>query len=121
MRKYQGPNYDGKPLTEAKDLIQQISTQFPGELTEEKAKLHEAERAIRAQLAQRDFDLGEYYAGTRHFGAARFYYKRVQKEYPDTRFSELAQQRIDQYKDRTDNPKNYAKWFTNLISTYKEE
>jgi len=121
MRKYQGPNYDGKPLNEAKDLIQQISTQFPGELTEEKAKLHEAERAIRAQLAQRDFDLGEYYAGTRHFGAARFYYNRVQKEYPDTRFSELAQQRIEQYKDRADNPKNYFKWLTNLVSTYKEE
>jgi outer membrane protein assembly factor BamD (BamD/ComL family) len=58
MRKYQGPNYDGKPLSESKELIQQISTQFPGELTEEKTKLHEAERAIRAQLAQRDFDLG---------------------------------------------------------------
>lgn len=121
MRKYQGPNYDGAPLTEAKDLIQQISTQFPGELTQEKAKLHEAERAIRSQLAQRDFDLGEYYAGTRHFGAARFYYKRVEKVYPDTRFAELAQQRIEAYKDRPDNPKNYVKWFTDLVSSYKDE
>jgi outer membrane protein assembly factor BamD (BamD/ComL family) len=121
MRKYQGAAYDGAPLGEAKELIDQVNSQFPNELTEEKVRLREADRAIRTQQAQRDFELGEYYAGTRHFGAARFYYGRVIKEFPDTRFSDAAQERIELYKDRADNPKNYFKWLTDLVSTYDDD
>lgn len=120
MRKYQGPNYDGKPLAESKELIEQINSQFPGELTDEKEKLGEALRAIRNQQAQRDFDLAEYYAGTRHYGAARYYYQRVLKDYPDSRFAEVSQQRMTEYEGRPDNPRNYFKWLTKLISTYDE-
>jgi outer membrane protein assembly factor BamD (BamD/ComL family) len=121
MRKYQGAAYDGKPLNEAKELIEQINTQFPHELTQEQTRLQEAGRAVRGQLAARDFELGEYYAGTRHYGAARYYYKRLIREYAETRYAQLAQERLDLYKDRPDNPKNYFKWFTDLVSTYDDE
>lgn len=121
MRMYQGPSYDGKPLDDAKELIEQMNTQFPRDLTQEQTRLQEAARAVRGQLAQRDFELGEYYAGTRHYRAARYYYQRVIKDFADTRYAELAQQRIELYKDRPDNPKNYFKWFTDLVSAYDDE
>lgn len=121
MRKYQGAAYDGAPLGEAKELIEQVNTQFPHELAEEKTRLREADRAIRTQLAQRDYEMGEYYAGTRHYRAARHYYNRVIKDYPETRFAQAAEHRLEQYKDRPDNPKNYFKWLTDLVSTYDDE
>ena len=40
MRKYQGADYDGTPLEEAKDLVKQLHVQFAGQLKpEEKERL----------------------------------------------------------------------------------
>ncbi|MBX9788128.1 MAG: outer membrane protein assembly factor BamD [Pirellulales bacterium] len=115
MRKYQGPYYDGKPLDQSEELIRQISVRFPDEVPDEQARLRNASRVIHAQHAQRDYETAEYYARTRHYGGARYYYKQVIENYPDTHYAELSRKRIDQYQGRPDNPPNRFKWLVQLF------
>jgi outer membrane protein assembly factor BamD (BamD/ComL family) len=115
LRKYQGPAYDGTPLVEAEELVNQMLTQFPREMADERERLVTVRKEIHAQLAARDFNMGEYYDKGSHYGAARYYYASVVKKYPDSSFAQTAQQRMDAIKAEPDNPPDrlefLARWF----------
>lgn len=113
LRKYQGPAYDGTPLHEADELISQMLIQFPQELAGERERLLHAQRAIRAQLAERDWAMAEYYHKNGYDASARQYYDLVVKEYSDTPFAELAQSRIQKIGDDPVNPPNNIEWLAN--------
>lgn len=115
MRKYQGPYYDGKPLDQSEELIRQISARFPDEAPDEQARLRNASRVIHAQHAQRDYETAEYYARTKHFGGARYYYNQVIESFPDTHYAELSRKRLEQFKDKPANPPNRFKWLVQLF------
>lgn len=121
MRKYQGPYYDGKPLDQSEELIRQISARFPDEPPDEQSRLRNASRVIHAQHAQRDYETAEYYARTKHYGGARYYYNQVIESYPDTHYAELSRQRIEQYKGRPDNPPNRFKWLVQLFRMGRDD
>jgi outer membrane protein assembly factor BamD (BamD/ComL family) len=105
LRKYQGQDYDGTPLEEAKVLVKQLRTQFAGRLpNEEKERLHTVEGQLNLELAARDFRMAEHYDGTKHYGAARHYYGEVVKDYPDSELATKARERMAKIASEPDKP-----------------
>jgi outer membrane protein assembly factor BamD (BamD/ComL family) len=105
LRKYQGEDYDGTPLEEAKKLVKQLRTNFAGQLpTEEKERLRTVEAQLNLEIATRDYRMAEYFDGTKHYGAARHYYAKVIKNHPDTELATKAQQRVTEIASQPDKP-----------------
>jgi outer membrane protein assembly factor BamD (BamD/ComL family) len=112
LRCYQGPHYDVKPLMDAKKLAHTLQTQYAAQLPNERENIQQALKSIDAQLAEREWAMGEFYYGTRHYAAARYYYNAVVKDYPQSRFADLAKTRVEQVKDKPPDPKNEIEWIT---------
>ena len=115
MRAYQGPEYDGIELVDAEKLVDQTLTQFPDQLNEERERVVETRRMVRAQMAERDWNVGQHYDRLKYYRAAKFYYDGIVKDYPNTPFAELAQQRIVEIKDLPPVPPNKFEWLTKLF------
>ncbi len=117
LKKYQGPEYDNTPLKEANDLIDTMLKQFPNELQGERERLLAARTDLRGQLAQRDWNRAEYFAKSDHIGAARIYYDSIVKEYPGSNVAQLAQDRMNYYKDKPDQPDSSFAIVRNLFTS----
>ncbi|MEM8944969.1 MAG: outer membrane protein assembly factor BamD [Planctomycetota bacterium] len=93
LRKYQGPDYDGTPLLEAKKLAKQIKVQFAGKLNEDEKKRLELDLAtLQKQLADRDWKLAKYYEENGYNASAKFYYAKVIRNFSGTPIANEAQQ-----------------------------
>ncbi|HEY2880799.1 MAG TPA: outer membrane protein assembly factor BamD [Pirellulales bacterium] len=115
MQKYQGPYYNGKPLEEAEKLIDQMLVQFPDELSrdhDERDRLVKAKAEMRAQKANRDIQLAQYFDNGEHYGAAKIYYAQVIKDYPQTQFAEAAKTRMAALEGKPDDPPNRFAFLT---------
>lgn len=121
MLAYQGSMYDAKPLVEADELVQQASVQFPSQTPEERDRIVRAQQVINDQKAQRDWDTAEYFAQGSRYGAAKYYYQRVVREHPNSRFAALAQDRIGEYRDEPDNPPERLTWLANVFPGEKRK
>lgn len=94
LRKYQGEDYDGTPLEEAKLLVKQLNSQFSGRLSkEEKDRLVTVEGQLNQEIATRDYRMAAYYDKKAEYGAAKFYYAEVIRKYPDTDIAKQARER----------------------------
>jgi TolA-binding protein len=121
LRKYQGEDYDGAPLEEAKTLVKQLRMQFAGRLPdEEKERLHTTEGQLNLEIATRDYRMAEYFDGTKHYGAAKYYYAQVVKKYPETELATKARERIGQIADEPENPPKRLAWFVDLFPENSE-
>lgn len=116
LRTYQGALYDDTPLVDSKELVDQMLTQFPEELGNEQDRLRQAQREIDAQIAFRDWQMGEYYDRRKYYRAAGYYYNKLIKEHPETRFARRAQERLDVIKDLPPEPKQRLKWLADLLT-----
>jgi outer membrane protein assembly factor BamD (BamD/ComL family) len=115
LLKYQGSDYDGKPLDEAEELATQLLTQFPRELGTERERVVQVRASINAQRAKREWDMGEYYAKGKYFGAARHFYAKVVEDYPETQLAQQSRGRIEQIKDEPAVPADPFDWLVNLF------
>jgi TolA-binding protein len=122
LRKYQGEDYDGTPLEEAKTLVKQLRMQFAGRLPdEEKERLATVEKQLNLEIATRDYRMAEYFDGTKHFGAARYYYAQVMKKYPNTDLAAQARDRLAQIGGEPDEPPKRLAWFVELFPQSSEK
>src|SRR5262245_8710786 len=115
LLKYQGPAYNGKPLEEADQLIDQTLLTFNREMhddRDERDRLVRAKAEIKAQRATRDVMLAQYWDHGEHYGAAKIYYAKVMKDYPDTPFSNDAKTRLAALDGKPDNPPNRLAFLT---------
>ncbi len=110
LRSYQGPHYDARPLIEAKKLAHTLQTQFAAQLPGERENIAQAVKMIEAQMSERDYALGHFYENSRHYYAARYYYNEVVKQYPQSKFADLAKARIEGIKDKPPDSKNEIEW-----------
>lgn len=117
MLRYQGPKYDGAPLKEVEKLAKASYTQFPQELADERENILKAQETVRAQKAQREYEMGEYYRGTKHHRAARFYYDILVKDYSDTQFAVLARQRLGEIEGLPDVPPTKFPWLIKVFES----
>jgi outer membrane protein assembly factor BamD (BamD/ComL family) len=95
LRKYQGPDYDGKPLEESQVLVKQLKVQFSGQLdADQRERLAEIDGMLKKELATRDYQMAQHFDGIKHYGSARIYYARVMNEYPNTPLAEQSKVRL---------------------------
>ncbi len=116
FRKYQGPGYNGQPLEEADQLIDQMLVQFPNELGDEREKIVRYKAEVKAQRATRDIHLAQYFDNGAHYRAAKIYYAQVVKDYPQTQFAEQAKTRLAAIQPLPDNPPNRLAALTRWIT-----
>jgi TolA-binding protein len=121
LRKYQGADYDGSPLDEAKSLVKQLRSQFAGRLSsEEKERLRTVEGQLNLEIATRDYRMAEYFDGTKYYGAARHYYAEVIKKHPDTDLAKQARERLAQIGGEPEKPPKRLAWFVDLFPESSE-
>ncbi|HVA45704.1 MAG TPA: outer membrane protein assembly factor BamD [Pirellulales bacterium] len=116
LRAYQGPQYEAGPLNEAEQLIEQTLTQFPAEmLGEERELLIATKQLIRVERAQREYQAGEYYYKIKYYRAAGYYYAETIREYADTPFAKMAEDRIQEIKNYPPVPRDYFAWLKKIL------
>jgi len=116
LRSYQGPQYESSPLDEADKLIETTLNQFPPEvLGAERERLLATKHLIRIERAQREFQSGEYYYKIGYYGAARYYYAETLREYADTPFAKMAEDRMVETKDYRPVPYDYFAWLKKAL------
>jgi outer membrane protein assembly factor BamD (BamD/ComL family) len=116
LRCYEGPQYEVSPLDDADKLIETTLMQFPAEvLGEERERLLATRRLIRIERAQREFQAGEYYYKIRYFQAARYYYAETIREYADTPFGKMAEERMEETKNYPPVPYDYFAWLKKIL------
>ena len=114
LRMYQGAEYDGSVLEEADKLVEQLLTQFPDKLGRERERVIQMRAELAAQRALREWEIAEYYAKGKHYGAARFHYERLVEKYPQSKLAQQAKVRLADYQDRPSNPAQLD-WLVNLF------
>ena len=121
LRTYQGSVYEGTPLVDAQELVEQILKQFPQLTPDDRARVMELRNKVAADLAKRDYDRAVYYANQNRAGAARYYFGLVATSYPGTQMAIQAEQRIAALSDQPDKPEPVANWFTSLFPSTKDK
>ena len=79
---YRGPEYDDTPLLEARQRYQMFSQRFP--LQADRADVPRILEQIRLSLARKAWTTAEFYERVGRKDAARFYYRLVVAQYPQT-------------------------------------
>ncbi|MFO0972924.1 MAG: outer membrane protein assembly factor BamD [Phycisphaerae bacterium] len=90
---FAGVNFDDAPLLEAEERYRQYAERYEQAAREEGVANQLAR--IRDSRAQKEYTIGQYYDRARQPRAAAFYYRSVVKNWPDTPWANLAQQRLD--------------------------
>jgi outer membrane protein assembly factor BamD (BamD/ComL family) len=115
LESYLGPDYSGEALEEGEKLIKQMRRQFPTEAAQEKDYLDRAAAEIRFQKAKKLFFFARYHDRRREFRAAARRYQQIITEFPDTPFSEKAQQRLEQIQGLPPVPPPQLPWLIGLF------
>jgi outer membrane protein assembly factor BamD (BamD/ComL family) len=115
---YEGTDYSGAPLDEAEKLVKQIRRQFPQEAANEREYLTRAYAEVRYKKAEREWKLGQYYDRRGAYGAARFYYHILTKDFGETPFAEKAKSRLAEVADKPAVPPQRFQW---LVDAFPKE
>ena len=116
LRIYQGEKYDCTPLDEADDIASQMQVQFRGEPGQGKKGVAAVREQIVEEKAKRDWTMAQFYEKKSQYGAARFYYHGLIKEYPLSQHARQARVRLEQIRDKPDNPPQRLKWLTDRFA-----
>jgi len=114
---YQGEFYDATPLEETGKIADQLLNQFPDQLGPEKSRVLQTRNEVDQQKAARDLAVAQYYEKRKQYGAARYYYRAMLKEYPNTEPARVAQARLEAIKGKPDKPPERFGWLVDLFST----
>jgi outer membrane protein assembly factor BamD (BamD/ComL family) len=104
LASYQGPDYSSLPISDAQKRVEQLRRQFPQQAAEHQEELQEASAKIRFAMAERIWSQARYRRWRSEYGAARFHYRRILEDYPDTPFADRAREAMEEIKDRPDTP-----------------
>jgi len=121
LRIYQGPDYNGKPLDEAEELITKIFRQFPDQVAAEREYLGKAFKEVRAMKAQRRVQRARYYERRGEYGGARFYYGKILDEFPGTNLATEARESLQRIADEPDRPPQKMTWLANLFPDAEQD
>ena len=120
LKSYQGPSYDATPLLKAEELVTSIAQQFPKEAQENLDSLEKQASLVNNQLAQRDFEMGQFYETKGENRAAELYYADVQKNHRNSVFAEQLPERIASVKNGPAVPPQTAKWLVDMFPEDEE-
>jgi len=89
-----GPDYDGRRLQEARDLIETAKRTYPELARGQEQFLAKQAVEIHNLEAERDYNIACFYDRTGHPGPAHFCYEIVKRRYPGTPFADKAAKRV---------------------------
>lgn len=81
-----GPDYDGRKVAEARQMIFRALASYPTLAHQKKDFLIRQLGACTMQQAETDYNMADFYRRTGHPGSAYFYYEIVRRRYPGTPF-----------------------------------
>jgi outer membrane assembly lipoprotein YfiO len=85
---YRGPEYDDTPLVEARQRYQMFAQRFP--LEAERADVPRILEQIRLAQARKTYSTAEFYERTGRKESAKYYYRLVMEQYPQTEWEPRA-------------------------------
>lgn len=115
LNTYRGADYEGSSLDEAEKLIKQMRRMFPRDSAKEREFLDRSFAEIRYKKAERIWKNAQYYDNRSEYGAAKYYYAIVLREYDDTPFAERSKRRVDELRSQPDEPPQRLAWLVNLF------
>jgi outer membrane protein assembly factor BamD (BamD/ComL family) len=115
LRGYRGARYTGEALEETDKLIQQVRRQFPQQAREREQELDRVAREVRFLLAEREWLMAQYYTRRKEYGAARFYYDIVLKDYRDTPFADKSREEVGKLAGKPRVPPQRLAWLVELF------
>jgi outer membrane protein assembly factor BamD (BamD/ComL family) len=121
LMSYQGHDYSANSLFEGEKLVKQIRRQFPAESEQEREYLNRAAAEIQFNKAEREWQLAEHHYDRKEFGAARFYYQSILKDYGDTPFGERSSQRLRTMGGLPEVPPQRLSWLVKLFPDKENE
>lgn len=121
LRGYRGARYTGTSLEETEKLVQQIRRQFPQQAREHEAELDRAAREVRYLMAEREWLMAQYYSRRKEYGAARFYYDIVLKDYNDTPFAAKSREEVGKIAGKPRVPPQRLEWLVDLFPDSDKE
>ncbi len=117
---HHGPEYNMKSIEQAAKLAEQTLRQFGTDLNpDEKREIVEIQEGVLEKTAEHDFTMGLYYEKKRCCAAARMYYEKVVREYPQSPFAEKARTHIAGMEGMPDEPGHFE-WFNDLVKSTKK-
>jgi outer membrane assembly lipoprotein YfiO len=96
-KRHRHTHYENKWLLKAKKEFEKFLEQYP-----EAQQVPEAQELLKEtidQLAQKLFETGDYYQRTGASQAALHYFELLERRYPESRFTSLARQRINELEE----------------------
>lgn len=121
LQRYQGPNYDGGVLEEARDLLKRINSQFAGRLSiEEKDRLRKVRAEVQMAIEQRDLKLAQYYDNTEHYGAAALLYAGIGQDHSGSPVANEAKERLAELGGKPAEPPKKLAWFVEMFPENRE-
>jgi outer membrane protein assembly factor BamD (BamD/ComL family) len=114
---YAGPNYSGLVLEEAETLVRQTRQRFPEKMAEERygEMVARASAEIQYHRAEREADRSSYHEKQNEYGAARFHYEVLLRDYPDTPQAENARERLKATEGLPARPTRRLSWMTKIF------
>jgi outer membrane protein assembly factor BamD (BamD/ComL family) len=105
---YMGAEHSSTTLDEAEKLADTTLKQFSAELDDgEKEDILEIKEGVIKRQAEREWTLGQFYDKKQYYGSAKLYYEKLLDKYPQTEYAEKARIRLEQIKDKPDQPDQF--------------
>lgn len=88
LSSFRGTTFDETPLIEAEQRFREFGNRYP--VGAERANVSGILQNIKNQRAQKTFETAQFYERLHHPQAAAYYYREVDKKFPDTSYASLA-------------------------------
>jgi outer membrane protein assembly factor BamD (BamD/ComL family) len=108
-----GSDYDGRKTAEARNMVTTALGSYP-QLAHDKEMrrfLEDQRASIDLQQAKKEFDMAEFWRRTGHPGSAYFYYKLVERRYPNTKYARMAMERWNSLREELEKEQNNPSWW----------
>ena len=93
----------------------QMRRQFPQQAAQEQEFLAKAYAEVRFKKGEREWKMASYHQRRSEYGAARFYYDALVKNYSDTPFSQRAQEQMVAIADKPAVPPQHFTWLVGSV------
>jgi len=112
---YEGPDYSGVPLNEAETLFDQLRKQFPMQIRDDAEYLATEGARIQFLQAERLWERAQRRDRRAEYGAAKFYYDLLLRDFEDTPFATKAAARVAEIQGLPNVPPTRLSWLTSLF------
>jgi outer membrane protein assembly factor BamD (BamD/ComL family) len=106
---YKGPKFDAKVLESSKSYYAEYQKRYPE--SGEQIQVPQTLNRLNEELAQKELEIGDYYARTESYTAANLCYQRIIDDWPDSSAAKSAEQKMAAVKKELEKAQSQKKKF----------